>query len=61
MAKPMTIKDGFDIVHRVVQTDRLISHEGRLYHFACYEKLQLYWQKPRRRNVTCIGCLAESS
>ena len=57
--KPLTVKDGYDVVHEVVQTDRLLSKEGRLYHLACYEKLQLYWQKPRRRNVTCIACLAE--
>lgn len=55
--KPMTIKGNHDVVHEVVRRGRLFG-QGSEYVFACGGTLRLYWQYPRRRNVTCLECIA---
>lgn len=59
--KPMTIKVDQGVVHAVDKVSRLLTPRGRLYYLVCGMKYQLYWQTPRRRNVTCIDCIAAGS
>ncbi len=54
----MTIVGNHDVVHEVVKRERLMTREGRYFTFACGRTLQLYYQYPRRRNVTCMDCIA---